>query len=221
MDPQAQDSGQLPLSLVADVLGIIATIPIVIGSVLPWVSADVIIFHISKNGMDGDGKITLPASIVALTAFLILTLAVRSRTISYCIHGIAFAVGALAISTAVIDGRDIANKVSTDSIGIGIYLIGIGGIALVICMAANLINKNSTMLSTPRQQRLSVYEHVDQVQELHWEHAPVVLRCNYHLHSKEQSPPCQEPGQYIFWVDNWGSRTPPRALPMRVKSRVE
>jgi len=109
---------------------------LIIGAFLPWVKAEAGVFNITKNGIDGDGVITLVLAGALALAFL---LARSVKTGAWLV--ITFA--ALAIAVAAYDTIDISKKADEltsqtsflhvdASVGVGLWLSLAGAIAALV-----------------------------------------------------------------------------------------
>lgn len=103
-----------------------------IGSALPWASVSVMGYGATKNGLSGDGVITIIASILAL-GFFVLGLVGKARW--------PFAVALiLALITAFVGIYDAARLSEMISIGIGLWMVMIAGIAGVLVAAGGIVS---------------------------------------------------------------------------------
>jgi len=108
---------------------------LVVGSIGPWAT----IGSFTKNGLDGDGIITLVLALVA--GLTVLVSLARSRPSSRVVLGIC---GVLALATTVIDVIDVsgteAGSVSA-SVGWGLWLALAGAVLLLAAVVARLANR--------------------------------------------------------------------------------
>ncbi len=109
---------------------------LILGAFLPWVKAEAGVFSATKNGIDGDGVITLVLAGALALAFLI---ARSEKTGAWLV--ITFA--ALATAVAAYDTIDVARKAdeltsqasflhADASVGIGLWLSLAGAIAALV-----------------------------------------------------------------------------------------
>ena len=121
----------------------IAAIVIIVGSVLPWATVSLGDLSESVGGMDGDGAITLVLGLL-LGAFAVYAY-LRGAP-----RGLAWAAAVVAAIVAVVAIIDIADVSSLSgdlgdladvSVGFGLWLVLIGGIAGTILAAALALRK--------------------------------------------------------------------------------
>lgn len=106
-----------------------------VGSLLPWMTARSGFGTIEVSGLDGDGIITLVAgAVVALVAFVSL-----DRPTGMPGKLVIQALGAIGFLVAVMDGMaandriaEMTSEVVVASIGAGLYVVGLGGVAAVL-----------------------------------------------------------------------------------------
>ena len=124
---------QAPANPLVKVLALGGAALAVIGSFLPWATVSGGFVDISKNGMDGDGVITLVGALTfgGLAAWSLLGSWSKGRVIG------ALVVAVLVTLIAVIDIADVASRFSdidTEalgldvSIGIGLWIVLLGGL---------------------------------------------------------------------------------------------
>jgi hypothetical protein len=130
----AAPTAQAPANPLVKVLALGGAALAAIGSFLPWATVSGGFVDISKNGMDGDGVITLVGALVfgGLAAWSLLGSWSKGRMIG------ALVVAVLVTLIAVIDIADVASRFSdidTEalgldvSIGIGLWIVLLGGLA--------------------------------------------------------------------------------------------
>jgi hypothetical protein len=102
-----------------------------IGSLLPWAEVNTVFGSADLAGTDGDGVLTLFGSLIYAAAFYFA----RQRWHIWAALLVAFAV----LGTAMYDAihiREVATDVSTEfataSVGIGLWLVIVGGIAMFL-----------------------------------------------------------------------------------------
>ena len=116
-----------------------AALLVFIGALLPWVKAFApLIGQVSKSGMEGDGLYTLLISLAVLSGLLWATFGNGSQRPSF---GGVLVAGIIVALIAVIDMNDVGSRrealsadssaLVTVSIGEGLYLTLIGGLALI------------------------------------------------------------------------------------------
>ncbi len=102
---------------------------LVLGSFMPWVKASAGIFNASKNGIDGDGVLTLAAAVGIALMFWLLRTPKGSAWVVIALAGVATAIAAY-------DAADVKNKADeltrsysgvSASVGIGLWIALIGG----------------------------------------------------------------------------------------------
>jgi hypothetical protein len=105
-----------------------------LGSFLPWMT----VLSLSRSGLDGggDGILTLAIGII-LVLVAVASFAGTDLGGSGRILGLFGGLGAVAI--AILDGNDVANRITSvsseyvsGSIGMGLYVVGIGGVLAVL-----------------------------------------------------------------------------------------
>lgn len=113
-------------------IGAVAMVLVAIGSALPWATASSEFYSVSKNGLSGDGIITIVVGLLAL-AFFAAGIALQARWPFVTALILSLIVSAVAIYDTV----DIAGQVS---VGIGVILCIIGGcigiVAAIVGIAA-------------------------------------------------------------------------------------
>jgi hypothetical protein len=106
------------------------------GSFLPWARAEAGPFTATKNGIDGDGVLTL---VLAIVIALLFFLARNAKVTAWLIVGL----GALATIVAVIDVADVSNRAddlerqavglgATVSVGSGLWMALAGGVIATV-----------------------------------------------------------------------------------------
>ena len=110
---------------------------VVVGSLLPWVKAEAGLFSVTKNGIDGDGVLTL---LLAVALGLVFLLGRNAKAVAWLVIVLA----ALVLAIAIYDTVDVSNKADelgsrssalfhvTASVGVGLWLtLAAGAVALV------------------------------------------------------------------------------------------
>lgn len=106
--------------------GIAMMIVCAVGSALPWVSVSFMGYSQTKNGLSGDGAITIVTALLAL-AFFAVGLAIKARW--------PFIVAlVLALITVAIGIYDVVDVSGTElaSVGIGLWMVAVGGVIGVV-----------------------------------------------------------------------------------------
>jgi hypothetical protein len=113
---------------------------VAIGSFLPWITLSSII-SVSRSGLDGggDGMVTLGIGVVLA---LVAAVNLGGAGVGSGSRLLALLGGFAAVVVAIIDGSDVANRVAglssayaVGSIGMGIYVVGIGGgVAILVAI---------------------------------------------------------------------------------------
>jgi hypothetical protein len=107
---------------------------LLVGSCLTWVKASAGPFSVTRGGLSGDGRITIAIAIAVGLIFLL----VRQKNVAATLTIVG---GVLAAGTALYDIGDIKHRASDLStstvsvqatIGIGLILCAIAGVALVV-----------------------------------------------------------------------------------------
>jgi hypothetical protein len=122
-----------PVVLAAGAAGILFMIIGMIGSALPW--ATVSQYGLSKNGLSGDGMITIVFALLAL-GFFIIALINRAKwpfIVCAVMSGIIAVVG-------IYDAAKLASEIS---VGIGLYLVIIAGLLGLLAGIAGAIAPRS------------------------------------------------------------------------------
>jgi hypothetical protein len=110
---------------------------------------------VSRSGLDdgGDGMITLGIGIVLV---LVALASLGSGGLGGISRVLGFLGGAGAIAVAVIDGSDISNRIAsisssyvTASIGMGLYVVGIGGALALLASLFGARAKPPAPTATP------------------------------------------------------------------------
>jgi hypothetical protein len=110
-----------------------------LGAFLPWATASAVFVSVSKNGIDGDGKLT--AVLAVVTGILVLTY-LRSASRQAAVLVIVGVLGAIVALVGVADFVDVSSKIGdltteeqrlvSISVGIGLYLTIAAGVAIVV-----------------------------------------------------------------------------------------
>jgi len=112
---------------------------LVLGSVLPWAKLEVSsgAFSISdtKNGLDGDGVLTLILAVIAILIFLL----VKNRKVTGWLVTVAgFLAGAIAIYDIVdvkgaFDNLDVPSSINADAtVGVGLWIAAVAAVVLFV-----------------------------------------------------------------------------------------
>lgn len=122
-----------PASPVVKVIAPIGAVLAAIGSVLEWASVDAGFTTVTKNGLDADGALTLPASLIF--GGLALSALIKVWSMGRMIGALVLA--ALVALIAVVDIADVSSRFSDleaqgfevdASVGIGLWLVLVGAI---------------------------------------------------------------------------------------------
>lgn len=122
---------------------------LVLGSVLPWAKLEVSssLFSVSdtKNGLDGDGVLTLVLAVVAVLVFLL----VKSRKVTGWLVTVAgFLAGAIAIYDIVdvkgaFDDLDVPSSINADAtVGVGLWIAAVAAVVLFVGGVLCLVQKD-------------------------------------------------------------------------------
>jgi len=122
-----------PLVLPAGAAGILFMIIGMIGSALPW--ATISQYSLSKNGLSGDGMITIVFSLLAL-GFFIIALINRAKW-PFVVTAVMSAIIALV---GIYDAAKLASEIS---VGIGLYLVIIAGLLGLAAGIAGIVAPRS------------------------------------------------------------------------------
>ena len=107
-----------------------------LGSFLPWARAEAGPFTATKDGLDGDGVLTLVLSVaIALLFFLVR----KPKVMAWVVIGL----GVLAAAIALIDIADVSNRAddlsgrdlgmtASVSVGIGLWLALVGAVVAIV-----------------------------------------------------------------------------------------
>lgn len=99
---------------------------IIVGSVLTWLTVQAGMFSLSKNGFEGDGKLTIVLGILGLILMQGNTKTRRNLAIACGV------ISAATVSYDLIDAFKLADETVSVSPGIGLILVGVGGVGLAI-----------------------------------------------------------------------------------------
>lgn len=122
---------QLNYGIAGRVIAGIGGILVVAGSLLPWSEASNVFRSYSYDGIDGDGEISLVLGILIIVGALIRFNRPGSRALVAVVFGIlAFAFGIIEFVTVNDDINEVqaTNPFVEASVGVGIYLIILGGV---------------------------------------------------------------------------------------------
>jgi hypothetical protein len=110
-----------------------------LGAFLPWATASAAFVSVSKNGIEGDGKLTAVLSVVA--GILVLTY-LRSARRQPAVLVIVGVLGAIVALVGVADFVDVSSKIGeltteqqrlvSISVGVGLYLTITAGVTIVV-----------------------------------------------------------------------------------------
>lgn len=114
---------------------VVGTGVVALGALLPWVTVDAGIVSVTKAGTEGDGVFTLLLALVVGG----LALAKWKSGLSRRVVIVALVLGAIVLAIATYDTIDVASTVEENeffevraSVGIGLWLTLLGGIAMII-----------------------------------------------------------------------------------------
>lgn len=119
---------------------IAGAIAAIVAAFLPWISATAVFAgSLSRNGLDGDGQITIVLGVVAV---VLAVVALRGQPAPLAALVIVAGLGALIAVIGVIDYVDARNRIGdltveerqlvAISIGAGLYLTIAAGVAVVV-----------------------------------------------------------------------------------------
>lgn len=121
--------------LIGGIIVIVMGLVVIIGSLLPWATAQSAFGSINKNGIEGDGVITLATGIIALLCGIAIL--VSEKNSGWI--GLAVIASIASVAVAIIDLVDVSNKLSgvsneyvRASAGIGLYVVLVGGVIGVV-----------------------------------------------------------------------------------------
>ena len=149
----------------AALIALIGGALVAIGAFLPWAKVTSPFDSATKNGIEGDGAITLVVAILVLIACgAALAKVMPARAVRWA-SITAISGGAIALAIALIDGLDIRSQTGSigttlieATVGIGVYLTGIGGLAAVaggvMLLSATSATKTAPAPSAPPEQTL-------------------------------------------------------------------
>jgi hypothetical protein len=111
----------------------------VVGAFLPWVMVRAAFLSVSKNGLDGDGRIT---AVLGLVVGIIVLVNLRgARNPSAALVGVGI-IGALIALIGVVDFVDVKSRIAdlsaeearlvTADVGVGLYLTIAAGVATAV-----------------------------------------------------------------------------------------
>lgn len=137
-----------PASPVVKAIAPIGAVLAAIGSVLEWASVDAGFTTVTKNGLDADGALTLPASLIF--GGLALSALIKVWSMGRMIGALVLA--ALVALIAVVDIADVSSRFSDleaqgfeidASVGIGLWLVLVGAIVGVAGCVIALVSPKS------------------------------------------------------------------------------
>lgn len=143
--PGASTKTAAPSNPVVKAVAPIGAVLAAIGSVLEWASVDAGFTTVSKNGLDADGALTLPASLIF--GGLALSALIKVWSMGRMIGALVLA--ALVALVAVVDIADVSSRFSDleaqgievdASVGIGLWLVLLGAIVGVVGCVIALIS---------------------------------------------------------------------------------
>lgn len=121
--------------LIGGIIVIVMGLVVIIGSILPWATAQSAFGSISKNGIEGDGKITLATGIITLLCGIAIL--ISSKNSGWI--GLAVIASLASLAIAIIDLVDVSNKLGSvsnqyvkASAGIGLYVVLVGGLVGIV-----------------------------------------------------------------------------------------
>ena len=122
----------------------------VLGSALPWASVQAFFINFSMSGTDGDGKISLVASILGLAVLASLLIAPGSRRRTDMVLGLGILLSLVCVGVFSYDGvriihlaRSVPSDVGYISAGSGIYIGLIGSLLFFAASAQGLLNSDA------------------------------------------------------------------------------
>lgn len=146
-------SGSLNYGTVGRVAAIVGGILIVIGSLLPWATANNAIRSYAYNGMDGAGGFSLALGLLIIIGAFIRFNRPGSRAyvaLIFSVLAIAFGSILFAGISSEIQDVEASNPFAEASIGIGVYFIILGG---VLGLATILPNSKSPHMDETTQNK--------------------------------------------------------------------
>lgn len=126
------------------VVALIASAGVIVGSIAPWAT----FLAFSKNGIEGDGGITLIAgALAALTLFKVLT---SRRRVNFVVRWMSPIAGALCMVIALVGLSDVASmrseflgRVIGAQVGWGLWLVLLSSI--VLCFTATTVARRANV----------------------------------------------------------------------------
>lgn len=109
---------------------------LLVGALLPWVKAEAGIFSVTKNGIDGDGVITLLLGGGITLAFLLTRAPKTAAWLVIALAGLATAVAAYDTIDISKKAEDLTNRSSfihvSATVGVGLWLSLAGGVVALV-----------------------------------------------------------------------------------------
>ena len=124
-------SGPLNYGIAGRIIVIIGGILVITGSLLPWTTASNIFNSYEYSGIEGDGEISVVLGIIMIAAALFRFNRPGSRALIAVFFAVlAFSFGLIELSAVSEDVNEVKNlnPLVDASVGLGIYLIIIGGV---------------------------------------------------------------------------------------------
>ena len=136
--------------LVSGILALVGGALMVLGSVLPWAQVTSVFGSVSLNGTEGDGKVTLVLGLVVAVLGLVALANHRAK-----LHILVPILGLIGGGVGLYDLLNVSSKfesVSSEfvrpSVGIGLYLVILGGGVALVAALFGATNKSVAQVST-------------------------------------------------------------------------
>lgn len=145
-------TGPLNYGMVGRMAAIIGGILIIAGSLLPWATANDAVRSYAYNGMDGAGGISMALGLlIIIGAFIRFNRSGSRAYIALVFSVLAIAFGSILVANISSEVQEVeaSNPFAEASVGIGVYLIILGG---MLGLATILPNSKPSQSLTSQEQ---------------------------------------------------------------------
>jgi hypothetical protein len=124
---------------------------LVIGALLPWVKATAGIFSVTKNGIDGDGVLTLVLAVGIALLFGLLRPTQGAAVTTIVLGGLAAVIAGVDIGDVTQKARDLVNQGSgvQATVGVGLWITAVAAVVVIVGGVLALVDARRRARSAP------------------------------------------------------------------------